>query len=597
MIFERRAISPLIVTVGSIVLAWLLVTQLLVPILLENIYQGHAFPALRNLLSGQTSLPLQHYQDKWNRIAWALLPVMIIAPVVGLSCPGRRPLALLLAVLVVATEVQLIGVYNRSISDDEAVTLLESAGHAQPSWPRAPARAAAVKSFYRGSPPLSRIIEDLRRSDVHPPVYYVLLACWRRLLGFSIESARIFSVICSFLSVIGLYLMLRVGRVERPHVSLLVYSLSTGAGFFGAFARNYALAILLIVAAALAAFLAARRTEQIRAGAILALAAATACGLAVQTNYLSLFSVGMILIWLSARLWQRRRMLAIACPLLALAIGSVGWSVLLNQLGARPDQASGFKGWPLEILSLAQGNAELLWSPLVATRAVRYGVVLLLGALVLASLYGLARAWKTADRSFWILILGLALAPSVGIALLDFVFDKRLSDTFSYLGMSGPFSAVVASRAIAAGMDSGRRWATLGFFGLVVVELNGINWGDAGGPMHTGRGRSLARMIGESASPSQIVLVDEGEGRTNPGSVLYELDPRILFACFPLENQAEQAWATVRPFSDVWVVLSIETTPGARRRFLDRFYKSGAYGYSEPYGEWVYRFRRSAPGG
>lgn len=593
---SRRDLTPLIVLVGAIALGWLLVSQLLVPVLLENIHEGHASPWLQNQLSG--SWPLQHYQDKWNRVAWALLPVLIITPVVALSRPGRRPLVLLLLVLVIATEIQLISVFNRAIWDDEAITLLETSGHALPSWPREPARAEAAKHFYRGSPPFNTITEDLRRTDIHPPVYYVLLSCWRRLLGFSIESARMFSVICSIASLIGLYLLLRAGRAERPHVSLLVYSLSTGGAFFGALARNYAFAILLIIGAALAAFLATQRIEQKRAGAAFALVAAAACGLALQTNYLALFPAGVVLIWLSARLWQRRRTLAFATPLVALAIGSVGWSVLLNQLGARPDQAAGFKGWPLEILSLVRGNAELLWRPMLATRAIRQGALVLLVMLVLASLYGLARGWRTVDRGFWTLILGLAFAPSVGVALLDLMFDKSLSDAALYVGMAGPFLAVVASRVIAVGIDSARRYAALGLFGLVVLaEGNGTNWGYEDRPIPTGRPRTLARKIQESASPGQLVLIDEGLGRTNPGALLYELDPTTLFVCFPLRNQAEQAWTTVQSFSDVWVVLSVETPTAAQRSFVERFRSSGTYRDAERHGDLVYRFRRSAPGG
>ncbi|MFY9550655.1 MAG: glycosyltransferase family 39 protein [Thermoanaerobaculia bacterium] len=597
---SARRVTPLIVLVGSIVLVWLLVSQLLVPVLIKNAYQGNASPWLKKQLPGRASWPLEHYQEKWNRVAWALLPVLIIAPVVALSRPGRRPLALLLAVLVVATEIRLVSVYNRAIWDDEAVTLLETAGHALPSWPRAPSPGEAAKPFYRGSPPLGSIVEDLRRTDIHPPVYSVLLACWRRLTGFSIESARMFSVVCSLASIIGLYLLLRAGRAERPHVSLLVYLLSTGGGFFGALARNYAFATLLIVAAALAAFLAAQRVERSRAGTALALVAATVCGVAFQTNYLTLFPAGVIVIWLSAQLWPRRRSLAIAIPLLALAIGSIGWPVLLHQLGAREDQAAGFIGWPLEILTLVRANAELLWRPMLANRAVSRGAVLLLIVLVLASLYGLARGWRTVDRGFWVLILGLAFAPSVGVALLDFIFVKSLAYSVQYVGMAGPFLAVVASRVIAVGIDSRRRLAALGLFGLVFLfEMNGTNWGYEDGPIPTSRLRSLARLIRERASPGQIVLVDQGSahGRTNPGSLLYELDPTTLFSCYPLGDQAEQAWTTVQPFSDVWVVLSIETPMADQRRFLKRFRSSGAYGDAERHGEMVYRFRRIAPGG
>jgi hypothetical protein len=160
------------------------------------------------------------------------------------------------AVLAVSAAVRWPGIESRSIWYDEATTLLETAGNPRPSWPDTPFPAEAGQQLFKGSPALSQITEALRRTDIHPPVYYWLLSLWRRVVGFSLEAARAFSLICSVGTILALYLLLWAGRIEQPFVPVLVYALSTGGVYVAQEARSYALTSLLIVAGGLFAHLA-----------------------------------------------------------------------------------------------------------------------------------------------------------------------------------------------------------------------------------------------------------------------------------------------------------------------------------------------------
>jgi uncharacterized membrane protein len=527
-----------------------------------------------------------------------LLPVLLVAAAVVFTRERQKPGLLLICCLVVATEVRIVGIYSRGIWDDEAISLLETAGNALPSWPRKPTPAGVAKRFYEGVPPIKSVVEDLRRTDIHPPVYYVLLSLWRRLWGFSIETARMFSLLCSLASILGVYLLLQRGGARRPLLALFLYSIAASAVFFGSISRSYAFGTMLIVGAALAAFLATERAREGRIRTILALTAATAAGLALQTNYLTLFPCGVLLVWMAARLWRRFRILAVGSVLLAVLIGGVGWPVLLGQLSARPDQSVGFPGWRLEAMAIAQRNADLLWSPPLTTPLVSRGILSLLGILLLTSLYDLVRNRRSIDRGFWILVLGLAVAPSIGVAALDFIFDKRLSGDILYIGLAAPFLAILAIRGLGVGIDSRWRVTAIGAFGVVALLAagNGPNWGYEDRPVATGRARRFARAVRETSSPGQIVFIDEGFGRTNPGAVVYELEPTTVIACFPVASQAHQAWSVIRSFSDIWVALSIETPPEARRNFLRRFVDSGAFEEVDQGDPEMYRFRRRGNG-
>jgi uncharacterized membrane protein len=187
-----------------------------------------------------------------------------------------------------------------------------------------------------GAASFHQILEDLRRTDIHPPVYYWLLSLWRGWFGFSLEIARSFSLLCSLATLPVLYLLLRLGDFPSPLVPTMIYALSTSAVHFGHEARAYALAVFFVIAGALLAYETVQAAlQKQRVAAASAIMLALCCGAAFQTNYLSLFPVAVILFWFVVNLWPLSRPLAVSAPLLAVAIGMADFSTFLGQLGAR----------------------------------------------------------------------------------------------------------------------------------------------------------------------------------------------------------------------------------------------------------------------
>jgi hypothetical protein len=137
------------------------------------------------------------------------------------------------------------------------------------------------------------------------------------------------------------------------------------------------------------------------------------------------------------------------------------------------------------------------------------------------------RPSKTPD--LWTLLLGLAATPSLGLLVLDVLFDKQ--STYSlYLMFAGPALAVIVSYPITIVKSP---WLRLGgFVAVSAMAMVGINWGFQEGPVLPPKVsiRSLAIAVKAVPSGSSIVVIDEGDGQS-PASVVYELDPGTLILC------------------------------------------------------------------
>jgi hypothetical protein len=563
---------------ASATILWAIAAYLLLPSLVESIYRHESLPSLNDLLRGPIIYPLEHYLTQWNRIALGILPILLLMMLIPLCPPGRYEIALLMAVLALSAAVRLPGLVSRATWADEGISMLQTSATPWPSWPRTPTPAGSVKHVYSGMAPLVTITEDLRRSDIHPPVYYYSLALWRRWLGFSIETARLLSLLYSVGTVLALYLLLRAGGMERRLVPTVVYAMSTCAVFFGSTARDYALASLLITLASLFGYLACKAVHYSRAHtAAYSVAMALCCGLAFQTHYFSLFPVGAILGWYFINLWRGFRTVAIASPLLSISIGLVGVPTLMTQLGARPTQNVGFPGWAIEAKMLLRANLAVLWDPMYNNRVLQLIAVVGIPALIGVTMYHIVSHRRGMNRKLWALLLALGAAPSLGLLVLDPLFNKQ--NTYSvYLLFAGAALAVIVSYPITI-VES--PWLRLGaFLGVVAMAMDGINWGFEEGPVFPPQVsiRSLARAVKASASRSAIVVIDEGSGRA-PASVVYELDPQTLMLCFGRGSDPEKLWAEVRRYQDVWLVSSFDETPetiNIRDQLVERLVVSGS---------------------
>jgi 4-amino-4-deoxy-L-arabinose transferase-like glycosyltransferase len=487
--------------------------------------------------------------------------------------PARQELVVLLALLLIAAAVRLPSLLSRSIWEDETVTLLQTAGYFTPSWPSEPTSAGALrKHFFEGTPRLGEITAGLRSKDVHPPVYYWILSLWRRSFGYSLETARAFSVLCSLGTILALYALLRAGRFEHPLIPTLIYALSTAAVDYGSDARAYALTSFLITCGALCAYLASEAaSRKPRLAVTYSLAMVACCGIAFDTNYLAIFPILIILAWFVRYLWAVWGPLTIIFPLLVACIGTLGVTTFLAQLGARPGQRAGFVGILAEMISLLGLTLSVIWIPKfiakdqirafenVALLAAAYGAWMV---LIGAAFVQLLRRWSDTNNKLWHLLLGLAIVPPLGVFFLDLLFDKHLHHV-RYLLLAGPALAAVAAYGIIRLISLRPRLTIVVLVPLLGVQMAGIYWGFWPDDRRTDRWARMAAAIAASSSSSRIVVVPDSYMGEYPGSLIHELDKvapqtKVLI---PSGQSEEEMQSIVQTYDDVWIVVNYKLIP------------------------------------
>ena len=183
---------------------------------------------------------------------------------------------MLLAALVLGSAAWL-----RGAEYDEQYTLFLTAGTPRPVWPGAAFPAGLVQTIQAGHADLGTIARDLRRTDVHPPLYFWAVALWRRLAGDGLFAARMLSVGFSLGTLAAVWVLARQTGTP-PHIAMLLTLGSYGFVYTGSIARGFALAQMLSVWG-VACVLAARGRWRH------ALAAGALWGAATAANYLAVF--------------------------------------------------------------------------------------------------------------------------------------------------------------------------------------------------------------------------------------------------------------------------------------------------------------------
>ena len=198
---------------------------------------------------------------------------------------GRgRILSALLAAALLLTAVA----WLRGAEYDEQYTLFLTGVVARPAWPAGVITAGEVRDLQAAHAGLGAIARDLRRTDVHPPLYFWAVAEWRRLVGNSLFAARMASVLFSVVTLSLVAAIARSGGIPVVPAVLLTVG-CYGFAYTGAIARGFALAQMLSVAG-IAVLLGAERraSRMLAAGALL--------GAATFANYLAVFTACAVLL-------------------------------------------------------------------------------------------------------------------------------------------------------------------------------------------------------------------------------------------------------------------------------------------------------------
>jgi hypothetical protein len=325
------------------------------------------------------------------------------------------------AVLLLGLVILAAAAWLRGAEYDEQYTLFLTAGTPRPDWPDGVFPAGMVAAAQAGHAGPVGIARDLRSTDVHPPLYFWLVAAWRAVLGPGLFTARMLSVLFGVIS------LAVVGRIARrcgaaPIAAMLVTLGCYGFVYTNAIARGFAPAETFGLAGV--ALLLGRRP--LLAGAMFG----AACG----CNYLAVFVAAAVIV--SARAWRAAAAMA---PFLALD----AW-FFAAQHGSRAGQFPPFAlGRSLMRLAEYQVAAVFGGLPLYVDGAVRSVVAAGIGAMAVAVVLAVAltRPWTSDMR----VVLAAALAPPAGLLVLGAVFNNTPIE-LRYLSFGLPFVAILASR-------------------------------------------------------------------------------------------------------------------------------------------------------
>jgi len=244
------------------------------------------------------------------------------------------------------------------------------------------------------------IVTIVARDDAHPPVYYLALSAWSRMVGTDDAALRSLGAIASVLTVAGAWWLGR--RLGGPALGILTASLTAVSPFqvlAAQEARMYALLGLLTVFS----WVALLEATAGRRGAWVAYVSVTT--LALYTHYFAFLSVigqGVFVFGAASRSWRSWA----ACQGVLIVL-YLPWS------GRLLATITSSRGIPLEVTSLTA----------------------LLGFLSFGGhAFGFARWFRVASASLPLQIA--ILAPFVGLAVLGLVAARREPRDFWFLSGS-----------------------------------------------------------------------------------------------------------------------------------------------------------------
>jgi hypothetical protein len=369
-------------------------------------------------------------------------------------------LALLLAGLLLGMAAML-----RDPEYDEGYTAFVTSPAPRPDWPATVFRAGDARAAFRPAPAPWAIAGNLRRTDVHPPLYFWTVWAWRRLWGPGLTATRMLSVGFSLGALACLALI--AGEAGFPVITSLLLTLGC-FGFVetGIVARGFAMTQCLLLLGLLLTLKVAA-AERGRAGG--ALAAGAALGAACFANYLAAFPAAAAILWLGPRRPHRAGLLLLGFLPFILA----DFSFFLAQRDSRVGQFAAFS-WPgmAAAMGHALGGAVLGGLPLylpagAPRRAAAAALALALAAILLLP----ALRWRHLGRPGPRLLLGLAaVATPIGLVAMSLA-SGTLPVEIRYFAFALPPLALLLAASLGS-LPGFWPWRVLG--AIVMVQAASI---------------------------------------------------------------------------------------------------------------------------
>jgi|GEM_PF-982588 len=416
--------------------------------------------------------------------------------------------ATLAAAAAIALSLALLAALLRPFEYDEAYSLFLTHGVARPPWPEGVFTPTDIAAYFEQPGPLGGIADDLRRTDVHPPLYFWALGLWRHLLGGGFVEARLFSVLAIGVMLLGLWRLVRLAEAP-PLAGFAIPALAFATVHSGATARGYALALALLVWGTL--LLCREVARDPRSARVWpALLGGALLGAAVLTGFLAaLPAAAAIGVFGLTTLLHGRWLPALAAPLGALP--PIAYAATFQLVQDRRD-------WQFPDFDLAAAlfrSAEMTAAAFFGATPLHFDETgRLIATAVIAALMlglGLVALWRLPAllaHPVRRILLGAGLAVPVGLILVG-LLHARIPIEYRYLGFAVPFLGLVAACAL-GDLPARRPRAAGALLGATLaLQLAGI----AALPFSDAT-RQLTRPTMEAAArqatPDAIILVPNG---------------------------------------------------------------------------------------
>ncbi|WP_237216308.1 glycosyltransferase family 39 protein [Falsiroseomonas oryziterrae] len=396
----------------------------------------------------------------------------------------------------------------RPFEYDEAYSIFLTHGVARPPWPEGVFTKADIADYFERPGPLGGIAEDLRRTDVHPPLYFWALGLWRHVVEGGFVEARLFSVLATAAMLAGLWRLVRLAEAP-PMAGFAIPALAFATVHSGATARGYALALALLVWGTW--FLCRDVARGGGAARILpALAGGALLGAAILTGFLAaLPAAGAIGVFGLMALQRGRWAPALAAPLGAAPF--VAYAATFHLAQDRRDWQFPSFDFDAALFRSAEMTAAAFFgaTPLHFGQVGRLAATAAIAAVMLAvGLVALWRAPALLSHPVRRILLGAGVAVPLGLILLG-VLHARIPIEYRYLGFAVPFLGIVAACALRDLASRAPRSAQALLGSVLALQLAGI----AALPFSEAT-RQLTRpamaAATREATPEAIILVPNG---------------------------------------------------------------------------------------
>ena len=474
-----------------------------------------------------------------------------------------------------------LAAWLRGAEYDEQYTLFLTAGVPRPAWPAAVFPAGLARVLQSGDAGIGTIARDLRVTDVHPPLYFWLVALWRASLGHGLFVARLLSVL------LGLVALGLTGLIARTARVPVVWAMALTVGCYGfaytsMVARGFALAQVLLLGGVVGLILGRRWWHFALAGALF--------GAATMSNYLALFTAGACLLAFSLEaIWSGPRrnrppravlappdagpsatlphiggenthprdaplfghVLAALCGFLVFIPGDLWW--FLAQRDSRQGQFPPFSmAGSVARLAIRFTGDILGGLPLYVHGLASLVVTGALGLLVLWSVFRVVWRWRLIGTPPARTMFALAaLAPGVGLLLLGMLFNNTPIEV-RYLTFSTPFVGLLLAGALGP-------WCRAVVLAVQAASIAGLMLA----PQTMQPARAAARAASALVRDGVVLLPRGNDGVGVVGAFAIEASPALPLLLIPAGATPEQ----IRARLDSWhrVVLALIEQDDASR--------------------------------